>query len=55
VRFPRGGPRPSDAQWRDEAENTQRSTRKSSEASVVTWLEVASPRDEDDGDGGSAA
>jgi len=56
VRFPRGGARQNDAQWHDPADNAVRSTRKASEASLVTWIDAPPLRDsDDDNDGGGAA
>jgi len=53
VRFPRNSARGSDAQWSEVSDNSLRATRTTSEASLVTWLDVKRLRDgEDDGDGG---
>jgi hypothetical protein len=56
IKFPRNGARRSEVEWRDPAENAPRSTRKTSDASVITWLDAKSSRDiEGDGDGGGSA
>lgn len=58
IHFPRTGIRQNDAEWHDPAENALRSTRKTSEAALVTWLDATRLRDGDDdsdGSGGSAA
>jgi len=55
VRFPRNSAR-SDAQWREASDNSLRATRTTSEASLVTWLDVKRLRDgEEDGDGGGGS
>lgn len=59
IRFPRTGMRQSDAQRLDPAElspNALRSTRRTSEASIVTWIDAKRLHDgDDDGDGGGGA
>jgi len=56
VRFPRSSARQTDAEWHDPADNALRSTRKASEASLVTWIDAPPLRDsDDDNDGGGAA
>jgi hypothetical protein len=57
VLFPRSAARRSDAQQRREvSDNSLRPTRATSEASLVTWLDVKRLRDaEDDGDGGGGS
>jgi hypothetical protein len=56
VHFPRTAPQRSEVEWHDPAENALRSTRKTSDASRVAWIETNTMRDiEDDGGGGSAA
>ena len=56
VRFPRGA-RPGDVQWRDPADDAVRSTRATSDASLITRLDAKRLRDrgEDDDGGGTAA
>jgi len=50
ILFPRNAGRRSDTQWHETAESP---TRKTSEASLVTWLDAKRLREgEDDGDGG---
>jgi hypothetical protein len=58
VHFPRSGARRTDPEWHDPADNAVRSTRKTSEPSLITWLDANTSRDTDDdgdGSGGSAA
>jgi hypothetical protein len=60
INFPRTGIRQNDTEWQDSAERSPsvlRSTRKTSDASLVTWLDAKRLRDGDDdgGDGGGAA
>jgi hypothetical protein len=56
VHFPRTGARQSDAEWYDPADSAVRSTRKTPDTSLVTWLDAKRLRDtDDDGDGGGAA
>jgi hypothetical protein len=56
VHFPRTGARQSDAEWHDPADNPLRSTRKTSDATLVSWIDVTPLRDGDDeGDGGGTA
>jgi hypothetical protein len=56
IHFPRTGIQQNDAEWRDSADSVLRATRKTSDASIVTWLDTKRLRDgDDDGDGGGAA
>jgi hypothetical protein len=55
INFPRT-PRQNDTEWHDQVENVLRSTRKTSDASLITWLDAKRLRDgDDDSDGGGAA
>jgi hypothetical protein len=57
IHFPRTGNRQND-EWHDPAENAMRSTRKTPEVSLVTWVDATRLRDGDDdgdGSGGTAA
>ena len=56
IRFPRTGTQQNDAEWHESADSVLRATRKTSDASIVTWLDAKRLRDgDDDGDGGGAA
>jgi len=56
VRLPRNGARQTDAQWREPADGASRSTRKSADATLITWTDAKRRRDgDDDGDGGGRA
>jgi len=56
VLFPRNAARRSDAQRREPSDNSLRTTRTTSEGSLVTWLDTKGWRDgEDDSDGGGGS
>jgi hypothetical protein len=56
IHFPRNGIRQNDTERHEPTESFLRATRKTSDASIVTWLDTKRLRDgDDDGDGGGAA
>jgi hypothetical protein len=54
IHFPRNG---KNDEWHDPADNALRSTRRTSDVSLATWVEATrlSDGEDDGGDGGTAA
>ena len=56
IHFPRTGMRQNETEWHEPSESVLRATRKTSDASIVTWLDATRLRDsDDDNDGGGTA
>jgi hypothetical protein len=56
VHFPRTAARRGETEPHDAADDVARSTRTTSDAARITWIEMRVSRDgDDDGDGGGAA